>query len=255
MKAMFRRVLAFLLAAVLVAPASVRFDAAGEYLGRTANLTSYNAAYTVCFWVYISVDTDNYGHFWGMTSASTEASGDYTNSDFGGVDVNGTTSRSGSFADPGPASSVTTGSAFSTGTWYHVALRRNSSSSLDMLINGSVAMNTTLSVGSRAAVGGEWIGQLNGGYPLNGRIAYFKEWSAALSDAEIQAEDDCKNAARTSNLVKVTRLESDLVDEVNGYNWTGNGSYTFEADPPGVSTCSSGGGAPAFHRSLLNVGP
>lgn len=248
-----KRAVVYALLFLLPVFSSVRFDAESEYLGRTANLVNYNSTYTTMFWVYLSADTDFYGHCWGITADNLEQTNNYQNSDFVGMDADGTTRRFGTYN--AGSGSPPTGGSFTTATWYHITIRRNSTTSMEMLVNGSVVLTETQTVVGRSAVGGEWMGRLNGGYPMNGRVAYFKQWSAALSGSEITAEINCENAVRTSGLVKVTRLESDLVDEVNGYNWTATGATTFEADPPGISVCSSGGSTPSGRRSLLGVGP
>ena len=217
------------------------FDSTSDYLGRTSNLLNYNAAYTVMCWLYFNSFSD-YAHFWSATASTTEVSGDYLDSDMMGHDnSNPGLSRSGACSQNNGVVDFSTGAAFSTGVWVHVTLRRSSGTLLEVFIDGSstpaVTINGTVDNGAgtaRAAVGGEWVGRLNGAYNLNGRLSTLKQWTRALSTTEIAAEKDYYNAVSTSSLHEVWNFPtggSRYVGSVNGYTWTGNGSISDETGP------------------------
>lgn len=247
---------------------AIRFDSASDYLSRTANLINYNAAYTVMFWAYITTDRNDYSHFWAACDQSTEASLDFTNSDFLGTGADGTTFRGGSVI--GGTAGYPSGSALSTGTWYNLAARRTSATLWEGLINGAVDISDTTNIGGRAAVAGEFMGKFNGGFQLDGRVAHYKSWGAALTDAEVRAEMRTAFPIRLENINTSARMfkgtTERLFDEIHGYNWTANGALTDE-DGPFIAISSrphrrtfytssgGGGGSPAAgFRSLLGVG-
>ncbi len=212
-----------------------RFDNTADYLSRTANLLNYNLPYTVSMWAWLSLDLDDYGHFYSVCDQATEAVNDYWNSDFFGLDADGTTLRLGAFI--GAVGATTTGASLTIGRWYHLAVVRYSATDLRMLLNGAQTGSTvTQNIAGRAAVAGEFLGRFNGGFPFSGRIAAFKAWQAGLTFKEIRREMRQYDAFRRGGLHTVapfffTPQSASLRNYRPGTGFTLNGTITSEPGP------------------------
>lgn len=208
----------------------------GDHLRRTTSLLDVDAAYTVCFWFYLLTDRNDYNHFWGATADSTvNQSGNWQNSDHCGTDSDGTTSRMGSAV--GGSGSWDTGAGFSVNTWYHIAVVRSSTTSLEHFIDGVSQGSVTTDVGSRASSTAEFVGVLHDIYYAHARFAAMKQWSAALNSTEINNEAPYYDPVRTSNLHGwwPLQLYTDLDDESGlASAWTAVGTLSTAADPPSV---------------------
>lgn len=122
-------------------------------------------------------------------------------------------------------------SAWAAGTWVHIAIRRNGST-VDLLVNGSVAATVTCAPGSRGSLASIRFGQ-----DYVGSVAHVRAWSDNLSDGEVAAEMPSATAVRSSGLlIDQGTNEADGVGHDNSGN--GNhmtetdGTFTFNADSP-----------------------
>lgn len=202
---------------------AVRFNAAAEYLSRTGWDPNQATSFSICAWVYISVDTNDYACFFEM-----DASGNM----WMGLTGDGTQ------LEIYNGSSVDAGTTLTVGTWYHVALTWSSGSTQygylngveDMYLTGSTSLNDTTIL----------IGYDNWSQQFNGRIAAIKMWRAAqLTEAEIAQEMNTILPVRTDNLYGWWPCFPGSGERVrdysgNGRNWTENGTLSDE-DPPPVS--------------------
>lgn len=218
---------------------AVRFDAAADRLVRTTGVLDYNAAYTWMAWVYISTDTNAYTHILSINTNNQFAQ----NADYIGMVADGTTLLS--YVDNGGAGTEATGTNLSTGTWYHLAVVRASTTSLLIYLNGTQDSNNTRSVAARASASRMEIGALstNNADPFNGRVAFVKIYNTNLSAAEIQAEMWSEDPQRLANLWLYSRLldATDYLDlSGNARDWTAGGTLTREDGPPGVGWAAPG---------------
>lgn len=211
---------------------AVRFDASADYLSRTTNLLNYNSAYTVCFWVYLSTDTNYYTHYWAICASATEAVNDYQNSDFVGGNIDGTSVRVGAYV--GGSGSDGIGTSLTTATWYHIAVRRSSASLLEAFLNGTLDATCTQDTTGRTAVAGEYMGRFNGtGFEMNGRVAHYRSWDRALSDAEIRSESLSSFPVTLDSIRHVNPMYPGerTYEQLKGQSFTENGTLTDEDGP------------------------
>jgi hypothetical protein len=209
---------------------SVRFDAATDRVSYTAsNPPSPATAITVAGWMYISVDRND----WSTLIRLHAATGGTTNVVLG-TQVDGTTPSIFS------ASGTVLGSSCTVAAWYRIALTLTGSAAklyqataagATVLTSGTVTPGTAptgLTLGGRSLTDAtEW---------FNGRLAYWRVWSAVLTQTEIEAEWASATPVRTSGLFADWPLtaHTDLTDHSgNGRNLAaGSTATTTEADPP-----------------------
>lgn len=211
---------------------AVRFDSAADRLLRTADLLNYNAAYTWMFWLYMVVDQN-------AITVPAALFRDTGNVDDVRTSADGTTI--GIRARAGGVGGQVAGSALSTGTWYHVAMVRESATSLKLYLNGVLDAEATQDVSARNPItrmelGAESASDSN---PFNGRVAYIKTWDTNLSLAEIAVERWTIAPRRLANLRGFWPTFPGATERLrdysgNGRNWTESGTLTDE-DPPPVS--------------------
>lgn len=193
---------------------AVRTDASTERSNWTTSLPAWNA-FTVMVWVYI---TTNRG---------------IANQQFIQIDNGGGTGFYYFHSDLTPNLSVngtsTTGAAFSTGTWIHVALTGDGSNvraykdGVQLLSHGSTSITPVV-----MAIGGssEW---------MDGRTAYAKVWDAALGVDEIAKEMWTARPQRFANLWGFFPMFDTVVTKDwsgNGHTITYNGTMTTVDGPP-----------------------
>lgn len=234
---------------------SVRFDVAAtsSYFSR-ASVIDYNSAYTWMYWIKLDSDVNAYSH-------CSHVGGTYTYDAFTdsfGTDSDGTTSRLG-IANTGGSTHFPTGSALSIATWTHIAVRRSSTTLVDVLINGSVAITSSgavdVSAGPRTAASLMTLGSYHS-LPMDGLMADVKIWTAALDNTEVNTEKAAKAPVRSSNLWCYLPMDAGTVADCaldssgNARDWTVNngGSLSVDSDYPSVT-----GGEPAikFMRNRL----
>jgi Concanavalin A-like lectin/glucanases superfamily len=210
---------------------SVRFSAAGQYYSATTGLPA-STVYSYVLWLYESVDRNDFSEIvsFGPNDNSLSTNADGTTLRIYPLDF-GATALTGS-------------------TWYAVGVVVNGAN-LDFYTGLAANALTKQSTSSYVATTptilriGDYHG---GGYWWNGRVAAFKLWQAALTQAEVEAELASYDAVRTSNLLRVHKLQ---VPETTDYSGNGNaltvtGSPSTEADPP------IGAAPPALVPRLVN---
>ena len=230
---------------------SVRFDDGGDHLLRTSGIVDYNSAYTVMFWMRESAFASP-GWAWGALGSSTDFNGAAATSDrigFWGARLNigANNIEFGDFASE----------LNELDTWRHVCIVRSSTTDLKAYLDGAHVITLTTDVSSRSAVAAEVLGRVNGsGNALNGAIAAFKSWGAALSSGEIIAEMSVGPPVRTSDLVTYTPFtattEPEIFQSVTGTNWSEEGAVTSEGNPP--IDWGGGGGGNALLLQLMQHG-
>lgn len=209
---------------------SVRFDAAADRLLRTTDLLDYNSPYTLMFWVYLVADQN----------AITIPAALFR--DAGNVDdirtlADGTTIgiRSRALGVGGTIS----GSVLALNTWYHLAMVRESATSLKLYVNGVLDATATQSISGRNAILRMELGaesSSNTG-PMDGRVMGIKAWSVSKTAAEIANEMRTIKPKSTANLygwwsAGIGQRSRDL----SGYgrDFTEVGTLTDEADTPEI---------------------
>jgi hypothetical protein len=199
-------------------------------LGRTTNLMDHEGAYTYMLWArWLGTVGQRY-----ILTVVHEGSPSYDL--FGSNSSNQLWLRS-YFSTDGDA----TGTTLSADTWYHIALVRESVTSLKVYLDGVLDITGTLNVTGRSLpdrldVSGYASGA---GSRFEGYLAAFKSWSVALNSTEVAAEKDYEAPVRTSNVHAYTTLAttSDVNDlSGNGYNWTVDGTITTETGPSFASS-------------------
>ena len=201
---------------------AIRFDAAGDYLIRSANLPG-NDPFSCAFWAYISVDRNAPG-VWVAISDGT-----FTNYFLAGL------SSAGDVLLIDAAGSTTNGSTLSVGTWYHVALTRNGNTK-KLYLNGVLDItNTTATTFTSALL---LVGSNTVNF-VNGRVAGLKVWEAELTLEEVLQEMHTIRPARFANLYGWWPMLPGSGERArdysgNGRDFTETGSLVDE-DPPPVS--------------------
>lgn len=203
---------------------SVRFAALTDNYTATTGIPSGNT-FTVTFWAYLTVDQNNFVGLFRLQTTGAEVLID-TDSDGTTLKVWDDVSNAAGFG----------AFAMSIGTWYQVGLVVNGAAATSYIGPGGGSLTTTSVANftppnppTNLAIGSDT------GAFLNGRIAAFKLWSAALSATEVTAE--LAQFAPTRN-VNLLRYHPFHVAETTDYSGNGNtltaGSTATatEADPP-----------------------
>lgn len=214
---------------------AVRFDAAADRLVRTSGLLNYNNAYTWMSWIYFTSDTNTNVGILSLDDNNLAA----LNIDGVGTAADGTTSVA-SVAFNG-VSTAPSGPAFSTGTWYHVAIVRATASSFLVYINGNQEISDTRAIGTRNAATRMEMGGITASnvFRFDGRVASVKAWDTSLTQTEIQAEMAQVFPVRTSNLWGFWPTGNGTGERARDYttnarHWTESGTLTDEAGPTSV---------------------
>lgn len=212
---------------------AVRFDANSDRLLRTSDLIDYNAAYTLMGWIYLSSDLNTAVRIFNLNNNTL------TDEDMLGLDVNGTTLRARAII--AGSGNFSTGSNLSVATWYHLAMVRDAAAALKIYLNAALDTTGTRNITGRTANTRLEIGAATGGNSnrFDGRVAYIKAWSAALTLEEVAQEMNVIRPVRTENLYGWWPTFPGSGERAadysgNGRNWTEGGTLTDE-DPPPVS--------------------
>ena len=219
----------------------------GSYLSRTASIPDIEANYTAFAWFKIEVDTNNYAHVMHLGGAYSYDG----NSDFIGTNSDGTTFRSGSvvaFSGNFPVFD-----ALTVGQWYWTALVRDGASSLKVYrgtngSDGALIGTITTAVSFRPSPLLMSMLDYNGA-GMNGSVAHWRCWTAALSLSELNAEAASATLVRATSVWSYTTLDgadvaAAILDQSgNARHWTANGSLTLAAGPTiggGVTSTAAG---------------
>jgi hypothetical protein len=183
----------------------------GQGLNRSAQLVNFNSAYTVMGWCTLLS---------GFTAAASIivlnlSDGTTSNMDRINTNTNGANLRIA--VNHGGTGTVTTNSSFTAvaGTAYHWALRRTSTTLLELLVNGSVVATDTTDIFSATSRSTHPNTITNLGANTTGSTTYksthqaYKSWQAALTDAEIAKEMKFNHPLRLTNLVYASIFAND----------------------------------------------
>lgn len=219
---------------------AVRFDAATDQIERSTAPAIGTSGWTFTAWVYLSVDRDSYStimrmHATGSTRANVAADADGQ--------------RLAEFTALG---SITSSTVMTAGAWHRIAISIQSSGggntaagTLYTADEAGATLSASGTVDARAdatgiSIGGRGAGDVSEWF--NGRVAYARMWTAALAQAEVEAEWASATPARTADLWADWPLTtaSDLTDHSgNGRNLTAGTTAVTTEDSP---TLSGGGG-------------
>lgn len=230
---------------------SVRFDAASDRLLRTTDLLDYNSPYTLMFWVYLAADQDAITVPAAMFRDTGNVDDIRTLAD--GVTI-GVRSRA-----LGVGGTIS-GSALALNTWYHLAMVRESATSLKLYVDGVLDATATQSISGRNTIlrmelGAESSADIG---PMNGRVAGIKAWSVGLTQPQVANERFTLIPRRLANPYAWWPCFPGITDRLrdysgNGRNWTEGGTLTDEAGPP-VAWGLSAPSQPVFSFSVVNNG-
>jgi hypothetical protein len=210
-----------------------------DWLDR-AEAWDYNAAYTVSMWVNFPAGQGATIFGIGPVSGTTDGEGLDQQSL---PDSFGTETKVSGTYDGG----VTGATTPNTGTWYFIAMRRLSSTVVDLYVSTAVdGTGSSFSVAGRAAAGKfgfpTWFDWANGAWA--GSIAQVRVWTTNLTDGELATEKAWTTARHTANLWAEYRLVdaagATTDNSGNSRTLTSHGSPTTGgSDPTGQSSDSA----------------
>jgi len=228
---------------------AVRFDMLTDAVSVTSGLPTA-ASYTLTMWAYLEVNRNAYSNPLEMKSSATDGLGDamYLGTGVDGVSMGAATN-----------SNSTATVTLSVGTWYRLAVVV-SGTSLTMYC-APVGVDMTLAAYKKnvtaaalpASHAKMWLGKDEYEGWWNGRIAAFKMWSGALSEAQIVDEFTQFAPKVTSGLVRYHRFSTtSLAADAPSPGGTadlvaGSTAIATAADPAGIPE-SAGGVAPTIKR-------
>lgn len=217
---------------------AIRFNAATDRISYSGTVPDPSAGFTLLGWAYVAVDRDDFStmaRLHASSGASTTATFASGSEGLGGP---------GYFTGGG---SVTNGTGFTVGAWRKVAISctgttgrcyvatDGGATEADSGTVGGAASPTGITLGGRSPVDGtEW---------FNGRLAYWRFYSAELTQVEIETEWASAVPVRTANLWADWPIEtdSDLTDHSgNGRHLTAGSTAVTTEDGPPITTTITG---------------
>ncbi len=212
-------------------------DTSVNYLHRTTSLLPHAGDSTVCFWMQITVVPANGTSYILMDDPVT-----YT--DFVAL-YSGTTNF-----DFNTPTGDRTHTAPANATWYHIAWTQTGTSQR-FYINGAVVGAALTYNRAAVTVNNEYLGQDGTGSAGETYLyAYCREWTVALTSAQIIDEMQATTAVHTANLYMDCPFNGNVLDiSGNGHDWTTVGSATF-VDPPSFPTNHTAATATALTTTL-----
>ncbi len=221
---------------------ATRFDTDGDGLDRTTSLLDYNNPYSFMGWFYLVTDRNNFTTF----MVVHQSTGSY---DHLGTDGSGTLLR---LDDIGSAAN---GTDLALTTWYHLAMVRESATSLKAYLNGVVDLTLTNNAGSRGGVVHNEISTFTGlTRHASARVQAIKMYDAALTQAEVQQEMRSILPRRLANINAWYPCFPGSTERLkdysgNGRNWTEVGTLSDEDPGP------LGWGSPVSIYPVVSVNP
>lgn len=224
---------------------STRFDAASDRISFAGAMFAVGSGFTATAWAYVSVDTNDSATFARLHASS------------GGSTVVTWATDSDGLAGPNyftGGGSVTNATNMAVGAWRKIAIscsgttgksyvNINDGSTPTEADSGTVGVGTPdgITLGGRAPADSSEF--------FNGRLAYFRIWTAELTQVQIEAEWASATPVVTSGLWADWPLtdSTDLTDHSgNGRNLSaGSTAVSTEADPP-LGGSVTGSAAAAF---------
>ena len=217
--------------------------------GLRSTSLNYNAAYTVLFRFFLPSGGASSCFMWGLSGTTSYNSGN----NFGSRGEWLRFSGGGSLvlrSWDGAAGTDTTIGTLNTNAWNSIAVIRSSASSVIVRLNGSNSAADTTNFASREAVALEVIGwndtEFNG-LPNGCRFTNYKSWSAALSNAEADAEFGATAFTRSTNkysgspMGDASTLAGNNTADGSGTAWTLNSGGLVAGANDGSVTYGGGG--------------
>lgn len=208
--------------------------ASSQYVSKTTGMLDFSTTYSVMMWVKLETDVNDFIDLMDIT-----ASGSNTY-DHVGTTNDGTT-LSFEIATGGTPGSGT-GTSLTVGTWYHVAMVADSATTTKVYLNGVEDIAVTHDTRSGRSANDRQsynniviFGAANSG---NTSIAAIKEYSAALTPAEIVQEMRSIAPRRLANLnAWYPMIDSTLANTIkdfsgNARDLTGTNTPTTSDGPP-----------------------
>lgn len=238
---------------------ATRFDTATDRISVAATLPDPATAITVAGWAYVAVDTGTNATLCRIHATSGAAT-TVTFATNGGAPAG-----VGYFTAGG---SIVSSTQSPVGAWRQVAFTcAGTAGNVYVAAPGGVTDHDSGTVGGTAAPTGLTLGgrsPVDGSEWFNGRLAYWRVWSAVLSQAEIEAEWASAVPIRTANLWADWPLEThtDLTDHSgNGRHLVAGSTATTTEDGPsltaditGTATGAGGGtGAATGTREITAI--
>jgi hypothetical protein len=210
---------------------AIRFDVATDRISLLTAIPDPAAGITIAGWAYVSVDTNNNAVFVRVHAA-----------DGASTTINFATESDG-LAGPGyftGGGSLVAATGMAVGAWRKVAITcTGTTGTLYVATPGGVTEVDGGTVGGAASPTGLTFGARahnDGDEPLNGRLAYWRLWSAVLTQTQVEAEWLSTTPVVTANLWADWPLSSaaDLTDHSgNGRHLSaGSTAVTTEDGPP-----------------------
>lgn len=209
---------------------AVRSDSIGDRLNISSGVLDYNSAYTIMFFLQIVVDQNAITTFLVISDNSNNNADNFRTSATGTLlqmrtAISGTTS-------------IISGSDLTVGTWYHIAIVRESATSCKVYLNGVLDITNTQDITGRAAAADlRFLGRAGTSDPSNCKIAHIKAWSTNLSQADIVREMFSVMPVYPGSMYAwwpcFAGVTERLVDwSGNGRTFTAAGTLTDEDGPP-----------------------
>lgn len=193
----------------------------------------FGATFTICGWVFAETAISANGGFWDAYTGPAENDTYYNNASGKLALYDGSTS--------------TDGLTFAKNTWIFVGMVKSSATQLDVYRSGG-GSSEIASTKNQNAFGTLRMGaDANNNY-LQGRLAFMRAWTVALTTGELDTERTSTTAVKTASLFGDWNLQTDGSDASgNGRTLTLNGSPSFgtTAEGPTVPTSGAGGAFPA----------
>lgn len=208
---------------------AVKFDANGEYLNRSGFVTA--SAWTMACWARLDTDTNAYSSIFGAMLPGAPAAWSFLTLAADGEQIMG--------ANAGVDDAL--GELVVVGDWYYLAMTRSGTTITLYVSHSGAAFATDIGGTQTANWDAGWqvlVGDADhefasiGDTPFRGTVAHARFWTAALSQAELEAERDAAAAVRTSNLWADWPLLNDADDDSgNARSLTVNGSSSWVTGP------------------------
>lgn len=200
-----------------------------ELIDTTSGVTTQ--PYSIIAWAKLVTDRNAYSTIFGIDGNATSKYIVFQ-TDTDGVSLYGYSETS--------TNSTTSHTALVPGAWYRVALVVTGTT-LRTYMAPSTGTVTTFTTTTGTVTGTPYVrlgDSVIAGEWWNGSFANFKMYSAALTQAEIEAEWASWDTVRATNLVRHHRWRDAYYltdDSGNSQSWTTSGSPTFDPDNPPIS--------------------
>ena len=206
---------------------SVRIDASGDYLRRTANLPAANA-FTQCAWFYYVATRSAYAFFLGCEDATTNATKWNL---LGFRDTN-------AFEITVTSGDTTFASNPATGAWHFVALTGTGTTLTGYHWTAAGVLQTaTATLDASFTPAAFWFGSDSYNEWVNCRLSHMRLWDVALTQTQLQQEMWRSRPVNLASLNGNWNGYPGATERLRDYgpnarNLTAGGTLTDEAGPP-----------------------